>query len=220
MAIHPKLAPYSSEKNIKKFSKLLKGIEDDLHQVACENIEVELRKEGNGESKLERFQPLDEGTLARADQWMVVTASRQGRTVVIWIPMAKGVSLPYQIVLGINAKTNTTAVYGTGFVGKRWNLEPENEGRAQQLMDLNLPDITWVHTAGSHKLKLDIAHEITASEENADTARWIVNSGYHGFVFGIRPKVAVYIEAVQKLEALLESWTKSTVIGSESGDET
>ena len=203
VGIHEKLTPFSSLKNVKKFSKVLVELEKDLAEVGCRDFEVELREKEQSGSAIKRFFTL-EGS-GEADQWLIVQAAVDGRKIAATIPMRRGVSLPYSVEIQLNAPVGWAATYQQAFAGKKWVLEPENKNIAKGLKQIKLPDLNWVHASGGLKHKLAIGFTICGDEDEPTKSIWIIHSGYQGFLVGVGPKVAKYIQAAPSLEQFLST---------------
>ena len=207
MALHSRLAQYASEEYISRFNDILKMIElDELNKLQCREWEVGLIRVGKT-TLWERFCTLS-NVGSQTEQIMFIRGRVTDIQFNILIPMALGYLQPYTLDIRLRAPIDGAAKCRRGFLWKKWELSPGNPDRLKQLKRLGLPAVNFDHSWGGYKYRLSVGHQIIADEKDVGFSRWIVNSGYQGFVFGVGPRVAKYVQAAPRLESLLNEWNQ------------
>lgn len=208
MALHEKLTSYSQEDHIHRFNKVLRCIEKDLARIDCRDWTVEVLRLSKT-SFWERFFTLSD-VGSNIEQVMLVRGRVNRIDFSVVVPMALGLLQPYTIDIVFNTPINCIAQCRRFIFWSKWYLTPEDPARLQQLRSLGIPSVNLDHSWGGYKTSLQIGHEIIA--DGASKSRWVVHSGFQGFVFGVGPRVAKYVCVAPKVEALLKAWASGPAL--------
>ncbi len=142
-----------------------------------------------------------------ANQWLIASGIACGFPFCLTLPFRNGVTLPYALEIRLNSKAAVSANLGAWLTNRgRWFTEPLNRVSARRLGALRLPGVRWVHASGGLKHTLKCGGWILPPDDQVDVNRWIVYSAYQGFLVRVRPRVIKYLEAANRLQALLASW--------------
>jgi hypothetical protein len=206
MAINRKLQAFSKIPRINQFSKLLDKIETDIKELSIPDFSVEILQEEKKGSALKRFLSFQMTDYREPDQIMVVSGRALSKSFTIVIPLRTGGTLPYFVEIDLDTTPGQKIEFKKAFVGGKWKIEEKNKGKIEQLKKLKLPDINWTHARADLKFKIMTAHQIIPNSENLSKSKWIIHSGYQGFLFGVGPKAAKYIKYAQEVENFLNIW--------------
>ena len=204
MAIHPNLTDFSKVKNIRVFSKYLKGIEKDFEKLGGLNYKVEVNQLDPSTSFLRRL--FIDGGLKDVVEAMVVQTAVHDCQVDIVVPMSRRrVAMPYSIFIELPLPMTGQAEYRKGAMGSKWYCEPKNR-RIRADLKSTIPKVKMMHRHGNLAYLIKIGHSMRP--DNKDKTIWQIESGYEGSMFtgGYRPRIRKFLEAIPKVKALLVTW--------------
>ena len=146
---------------------------------------------------------------AEPDQVMVVTSTSGGFLFSVTLPMTMGILGPYSIEILLDRSVDVRAVCHRALIGYRWECFPEDPQKLEDVKALNLPGVTRDHSWGGYTSTVSMAHVIESVPEEAGKTHWVIWSGFQGFLLGVGPRVAKYLEAAPRLDDLLKRWAST-----------
>jgi len=84
---------------------------------------------------------------------------------------------------------------------------PESRLLAADLDRFKWPSIGWRHDSGGIPILLSEGAKLDNMPANKGwPGLWTLHSAYQGFLFGVGPRIAKYLEAVSRVERFLRTW--------------
>src|SRR5690242_18626070 len=142
MAVHPKLIPFSKNKNISAFNKYLQGIQKDLEKLGGIDFDVEVISSGS--SKWSLFRRIIGLGFSESEEVLLVRAEVYGCPVEIELYMSeRRTAMPYFIIVELPVPMSGRAEYRRGTFGSNWYFEPKNKSRIAGLKR-SLPKVKMI----------------------------------------------------------------------------
>ena len=203
------LKAFAAEPGFRSYARVYRKVERELALLHAKPESAEILSKKDQRSALRKFFALEKAT--DADHWLAVNAQVGGRAIRFLGPFRRGLHLPYSLEIGLDVPASVTASLTRSLVLRpRWQVLPnlpENKSKAQELEALMLPAVGWRHESGGIPILLTEGGRI-GNVVGERHAAWTVFSAFQGFIFNVGPRIARYVEAAPRLEALLREWAR------------
>jgi hypothetical protein len=201
--VHPSLEPYAKTPYVRRISRVMKHVDRDLATCGSRDLDITLASDRDASVWGELF------TFRlgyHANQWLTVAGKACAFPFIWTLPFRNGVPLPSILEIPLHSHVDYQATLDPWIVSRgRWFSQPLNRSRSLALQGLKLPAVAWTHVAGGLKHRIRHGGMILAPTEDCPTNRWVVISGYQGFMLQ-RPRAATHLRHAGRLDQLLRSW--------------
>jgi hypothetical protein len=202
--LHPDLEPYRDTNFIGRINRAYESVQREFRDVDARDLRVEVQSSLDASRLKELF------TIRlsyEANQWLFARGTACDVPFELTLPFHNGLTFPYSLKMELISAAPVAAELRQWFIGGgRWFATPPSRVVSKRLGALRLPRIGWVHNAGGWKHTLHRGGLILPPDDDFPTNRWIVQSAYQGFLFGIRPRIGKHLRAARRLQLLLANW--------------
>ena len=202
------LEKFRSEPGIRSYRRCLKKVIKELQKLNAVGITVDLLSKEDSRSALRRAFSLEKAN--DADHSLIVEGLVLDRLVRVTAPFRRGLALPYSVEIGLRSKVDFQVTLRRNILlASKWEFSPNLPKyfhRPAELATLKLPDVGWRHDSGGIPIGVPEGGRIAPSTRKDLPSTWTVFSAYQGFLFNVGPRIAKYVEAAPRLDALLAGW--------------
>ncbi len=209
MALPEPLKRYQGEPGLRTYAKIYRMVEKEYVKLGAKVVTSELLSKKDDRSALRRFFALEKAD--DADHWLSIDTLIDGRLLRLTAPFRRGLTLPYSLEIRLRPRIDFSASYRKNLLrAPQWEfspLSPRFKGRHAELEALKIPKVGWRHDSSGLPVLISEGMKLAPApvDPNGPTAFTVI-SAYQGFLFNVGPRVTRYVEAVPRLEALLDKW--------------
>lgn len=203
MPLHPRLAQFAKVKNIRRFSRLLSFVERDLACAGLREFDVDVWEADRPKSALKRLLTLEDGN--EPHQALIVRGQYLGFPFTATVPLRNSRTMPYFVDFVLPVQVACVCRYVPSFRGGKWKLAEASDLLEHQMKSFAMPKIVWSHSAGGVTYTVVNGAILTPLPDDPTRTVWSIQSGYHGFVIKVGPRISPYFAALPQLNEALSA---------------